>query len=155
MRTKLGNSPCTRGRAPPFSFCGLCYENLRGRSRHPGHRYCPPPKPTPYIDWSTIMKRPSQVPGSKKGEWKCPDPSFLKDYPTLAAGLCDVWWDDGKPRVPYTLTLRMDEGGVHCCLNDKEASMGLYTTGGTIEDVFELVEACLRTGSASWRRWKK
>ena len=101
------------------------------------------------------MKRPASAAAPKKGEWSCPDSSWLKEYPTLCQGLCDPWWEDGKPRECWSLTLRFEPGAVHLCVNDKGGNMGLYTTGEDVLDALALVEACLREGTASWRRWRK
>jgi len=101
------------------------------------------------------VKRPSQVAAPKKGEWVCPDPEWKKDYPVLSQGMCDGFWDDGKPREVWSLTVRFEPGAVHLCLNDKGASMGLYTTGESVVDALALLESCLAEGTASWRRWRK
>lgn len=155
MRLSHVRHPCPRGRSPPFSFCWYCYENRKGRAAHPGHRYYPGSKIIPYVSWSSIMKRPSSQVAPKKGSWSCPDAPFFEKFPTLASGMCDAWWDDGKPREVWSLTVRFEAEAVHLCVNDKEASMGLYTTGESLEGALELLESCLANGSASWRRWKK
>lgn len=101
------------------------------------------------------MKRPSQVSAPAKGKWSCPDAAFAKKYPSLAQGMCDGWWEDGKQRDVWSVTLRFDDSGVFLCINDKGLNSGLYTSGATLDDALALVEACLTDGSASWRRWKK
>lgn len=101
------------------------------------------------------MKRPSSQAAPKKGAWSCVDPGFAKSYPTLAAGLCDPWWDDGKPRELWSLTVRIDAEAVSLCVNDKEASAGLYTSGGSVAEALALLEAALASGSGTWRRWKR
>lgn len=101
------------------------------------------------------MKRPdsSQVP--KKGTWACADPEFVKKYPSLAEGMCDPWWEDGKPRDTWTLTIRIDRESVNLCLNDKQSGQGAYTTGGTLSEALELLNGALKAGTLAWRRWKK
>lgn len=101
------------------------------------------------------MKRASATPAVKKGDWACPDPAFLKNYPTLAQGMSDTWWEDGKPRELWTLTVRFDTNSVNLCVNDRGANMGLYTTGESLDDALALLEECLSQGTASWRRWRK
>jgi hypothetical protein len=101
------------------------------------------------------MKRDTGGPTPKKGEWSCPDKEFAKKFPNLSQGLCDCFWEDGKARVPWTLTLRFDADGVNGCLNDKEGSRGAYTTGATLADVIALMEAAVSAGTLSWRRWRK
>lgn len=101
------------------------------------------------------MKREALAATVPKGKWSCPDTSFAKAYPTLAQALCDPWWDDGKPRVPFTMTIRFDGNTVNICLNDKEGSRGAYTTAEGLPEAYALVNAALETATLSWRRWKK
>jgi len=155
MRSKLNFSVCTRGRSPPFAFCGGCYENRRGRSTNPGHSYSSlTARKLLTYDWSIMKRSASQAPQAR-GKWSCPDPPFLKMYPTLAEGMCDCWWDDGKPRTPWSLTIRFEGDQTHLCVNDKEGSMGLYTTAETLSGALGQLEALLKGGGAAWRRWKK
>lgn len=150
------SGPClNRGRDPPYVFCGGCYTNLRGKTSYRDHRRCFLSHSFANILERVTMKRDDNVSTRKKGEWSCPDSAFLKSYPLLAAGLCDIWWEDGKPREPWTMTVRFEEDAVHLCLNDKSKGQGAYTTGESLQDVFRLVEAALGAQTLSWRRWKK
>jgi hypothetical protein len=101
------------------------------------------------------MKRTSTSQVSVKGQWACPDPAFLKAYPFLAAGLCDIWWDDNKPRVPWTMTIRFEQDAVHVCINDKEKNQGAYTTGETLPSTLALVEKALKDEQLAFRKWRK
>jgi hypothetical protein len=101
------------------------------------------------------MKRSSPVAAPKKGEWVCPDKEWAKEYPTLCQGLCDPWWDDGKPRQCWSLTVRFEPDAVHLCVNDKDSSSGLYTTGEDLSGALALLEEALSQGTASWRKWRK
>ncbi len=155
MEARSKRFPCSRGRSPPWEFCPFCYENWKGRANHKGHLKYYPPVVHFHHYWEKFMKRPSQVPGAKKGQWSCADSEFLEKYPLLAAGCCDPWWDDGKPRTPWTLTVRFEAENVNVCLNDKDADQGSYTTSETLADCFEAIELALKNDSLSWRRWKK
>jgi hypothetical protein len=101
------------------------------------------------------MKRPDAQKSLPKGQWACPDKEWVKHYPALCQGMCDTWWDDGKPRDPWSVTLRFEGTAVHGCVNDKGLSMGLYTAGETIDDVLGQLEECIAQGTAQWRRWRK
>jgi len=147
--------PCMRQERGPGSFCGGCYANMRGRETCRGHSHSAltHARKVPYKEF--FVKRPEATKSPAKGQWICPDTTFQQEYPTLSQGMCDVWWDDGKPREPWTLTLRFDATGVSLCVNDKGLSMGLYTTGEGVDDALALLENALKEGTGQWRRWKK
>ena len=155
MLRKAHATPCPHRASGSVEFCGGCYENRRGRSFHRGHRYESYVRPSSPFLKGTKMKRPASQAALKKGEWSCPDKTWMKEYPNLCAGLCDPWWDDGKPRELWSITLRFEGDSVHACVNDKGGNQGLYTTGEDVDDVLALVEAALAGGLASWRRWRK
>jgi len=100
------------------------------------------------------MKRPSQVQRPKKGEFTCPDLAFQSTYPNLAAGLCDLWWDDGKPREPWTLSIRMSEDAVLFTIADKGSKMIAFTTAEGLPEGLMAIEAALAAEGLSWRRMK-
>jgi hypothetical protein len=128
---------------------------MRGRETCRGHRYDALTKCRVIPFREFFMKRPEAQKLQPKGQWLCCDKSFQENYPTLTQGMCDVWWDDGKPREPWTLTLRFDSAGVSLCVNDKGLAMGLYTNGENVDDALALLESALKEGTAQWRRWKK
>jgi hypothetical protein len=98
------------------------------------------------------MKRPSQATRPKKGEFICPDAAFLSHYPELAKGLCDPFWDDGKPRKCYTIKIHMDDECVHLTLNDPDSKLVCFTTAeGLTEGLLALEEALAGSG-VSWRK---
>lgn len=101
------------------------------------------------------MQRPSADKPPEKGKWVCPDASWLKEYPSLVQGMCDPFWDDGKPREVWSLTLRFEATAVHLCVNDKGLNRGLYTSGEGVDDALALLESALKEGVAQWRRWRK
>jgi hypothetical protein len=101
-----------------------------------------------------MERRVPPKPG-KRGEISYPDLTFAKDYPTLAKGMCDGLWDDGKPREVWTLSIRMKDKGVLCTLTDKNYGECLYTEGEDLVSALALVEECLSQGTASWRRFNK
>jgi len=101
------------------------------------------------------MQRPSQAARPKKGEFKCPDEDFMLTYPKLAAGLCDPWWDDGKPREPWSIKVQMKDDAVLFTITDKESKLVAFTTSeGFIEGLVS-IEKALEEGGLSWRksRW--
>lgn len=155
MKLPAVPGPCSSARSSPAPWCAWCYENLRCRASHKGHRWYRARRPVPFSFWEVIMKRPDNVPVFKKGSWSCPDPAWSKAYPSLCMGMCDLFWDDGKPRECWSLTLRFDGLAVHACVNDKGAGQGLYGTGESVNDVLAHLEHALSQGVAQWRRWRK
>lgn len=101
------------------------------------------------------MKRREAPKPGRRGEVVCPDAAFAKDYPTLAAGLCDGFWDDGKPREVWTFSVRMKDQGVLVTVTDKNYNECLYTEGEDLLCALALVEDCLKNGTASWRRFNR
>ena len=101
------------------------------------------------------MERRKPPAAGSKGEVTYPDKAFALDYPTLAAGMCDGVWSDGKPREVWTLSVRMKEAGVLLTVTDKNYAECLYTEGETLLDALAAVEECLSQGTASWRRFNR
>jgi len=101
------------------------------------------------------MKRPTlSAPDPKDRRWSCPDKWIFEAYPFLAGGLCDPWWDEGKPRVPWTMKVAYSAEGCSVTLNDKENKLVLFTSAASLEDAMEAIEGALETGKAAWRKSK-
>jgi len=145
---------CTRGPSPPWAFCGGCYANLRRRANY---RHClsyvRPTSKKPYVDFSA-MKRPTSAASSEPGDWSCPDPNFAKNYPALAQGMCDPYWDEGKPRVPWSLRITFDSAGVGLCLNDKSAKLYAFTNAPDLATGLRMVEEAAQNETLAWRKSK-
>lgn len=84
-----------------------------------------------------------------------PKEPFLKDAPRLQALLCDPWWDDGSPREPCSLTIRVGVEQVQVSVNDKENECSITTTSETFYEAVKLLEEALSTGKNLWRKWGK
>lgn len=146
--------PCARDRDGRDQWCPYCYENRRMRAAHVGHAYLSrlTIRHVTYEDFA--MKRPSQAARPKKGDFACPDPSFLATYPALAKGLCDPWWDDGKPRKCWTLKIWFDDAGVHVCVNDPDSKMVAFTTHSGLTEALAELDAAIEADTLSWRKSK-
>jgi hypothetical protein len=101
-----------------------------------------------------MERRKGPKPGAK-GQVSYPDASFQKDYPTLALGMCDGFWEDGKPREVWTFSVRFKDHGVLITVTDKNYGECLYTEGEDLLCALALVEEALKQGSASWRKFTK
>jgi hypothetical protein len=100
------------------------------------------------------MQRPQGPKPPKKGEFACPDDEFHSNYPKLAAGMCDEWWDDGKPREPWTIKIAMSAEGVLITVNDKSSKLVAFTTAATLEEGLSAIETALEGAGLSWRKSK-
>jgi len=145
--------PCTSGPPGSGSFCGQCYENRRGRANHKGHSgYSGKPKPK-YVDWSTMFKK-VVLPGSVPTEgFVCSDEKFLKDFPTLAQGMCDPWGSDEKRRALWTLSVKMDGLSVQLTISDKSLKASSYTNAPTLHQALKLANAAAEADTLTWRAW--
>lgn len=145
---------CHQVRGKPGTWCGYCYENLKGRAAHRGHLHyrSPPTRRVNYGDFA--VKRPSQAARPKKGDFVCPDRAFQSIHPELAKSLCDPWWDDGKPRKVSTLKVWMDEDAVHLCLTDPDSKLVAFTTASGLTEALVELEAALAEGTLGWKKSK-
>jgi len=145
--------PCeVRGRGGG-ELCLLCYENLRRRANHIGHRYYTAQPKAKYLDWSTMFKR-VKISGSEPIEgFECSDKKFLADYPTLAQGMCDPWGSDAKPRALWTISVKMDGATVQLTISDKSIKASAYTNAPTLSQALKLANAAAESDSLTWRKW--
>lgn len=100
------------------------------------------------------MKRPSQATRPKKGEFSCPDSDFLLRYPELAKGLCDPFWDDGKPRKCWTIKVSMNDEAVLLVLNDPDSKLVAFTSAESLTEGLMAIEGALAGDGVSWRKSK-
>ena len=145
---------CFGGTPARESWCPYCYENKRGRSHHKGHAYYQSPRIRQATYQEYNMKRPSQAARPKKGEFVCPDAAFQLNYPELTKGMCDPWWDDGKPRKCWTLKVSMTEDAVLIILNDPDSKLVAFTTASGLTEGLLEVETALAGDGLSWRKSK-
>lgn len=101
------------------------------------------------------MERRKPPTPSSRGAVTYPDAAFARDYPTLACGMCDGLWSDGKPREVWTFSVRMKEQGVLITVTDKNYAECLYTEGEDLLSALALVEEALKQGTASWRKFTR
>lgn len=155
MHRRYYATPCLAKGLSRGAFCGQCYENRKQRANHKGHRYFVGPHYRRATYEEMTMKRPSQATRPKKGEFTCPDAAFLSTYPILAAGMCDPFWDDGKPRDPWSLKIQFREDAILFTLNDKDSKLVAFTTAQGLVEGLLAIEAALESGGLSWRksRW--
>ena len=98
-----------------------------------------------------MMRREASV--TPEGNVPFPDDRIRKDCPLLASHLADEYWDDGKPRDPSTLTIKVQDGRINLALNDREEKASLYVMGDTIAEATKALEKQLGLSNADWRAW--
>lgn len=143
---------CLGGGSRHDDCCPYCYENRKQRANHKGHRYYVSVRTPTHYFWEDIMQRPSQAARPKKGEFNCPDEDFKLTYPRLAAGLCDCWWDDGKPREPWSVKFQMKDDAVVFTITDKDSKLVAFTTAEGFVEGLAAIEKALEGGGLSWRK---
>lgn len=101
------------------------------------------------------MKRYNQESQKKAGKWAPSGDPLLANRPTLDQYLTDSWWEDGKPREVCSITLRVGKQQATVSLNDSDGEQSISTSGESIEDALDRLEAYLAGGSPTWRPWGK
>lgn len=133
-------------------WCGLCYENRRGRGNHSGHwGYCPS-RGLPLIGRSAV-KRPATQPGvgtptfgpGQVPPWEL-ECVLLREY------MSDGKWEDGSERLTSTLLLLWEDGVYKGCLHDRAMERSLWAAGPSMTHVMEALESMLAEGTGQWRR---
>lgn len=136
-------------------WCPYCYANLRGRANYTGHRGFRS-SPSKYVPWRIEpLKRPTPAQEKCASANGVSDAQFVAKYPTILSYLTDESWDDGKARELSALSWTIKDGSWQLALNDKALKQSLYTSGPTMTEALKLLEACLASGSGSWRPWKR
>jgi len=139
-----------------LEFCGLCYEQRRGRSR--GHGKRPPlvldsPLSTQEV-FDMAMKRAEATVRSNGGA-NDDDPVFLDWYPHLHERLSETKWDDGKSRKTDTLMLFREHSMWKILIHDREARCKAWVSSGTWEGVLLALERGIGEGTLEWTPEKK
>lgn len=101
------------------------------------------------------MKRESRDRQKKAGKFVSPADPVLSALPRLAEAVADMFWDDGSPREPWSLSVNWATGDCTLQLNDKEEGRSVSTTAPSLEEGLRLLEQLLERGHLPWRYWAK
>lgn len=74
----------------------------------------------------------------------------LKRFPRLCEFLTAVYYDDGSPRVPGTVWLKVDGIAFVLTLLDPDACARLNVRAASLDDVLTLTEKLLGSDGAAW-----
>lgn len=134
------------------SWCGLCYENAKGRANHSGHRGYRRPRPfVLYADVGAWMKKPDRLAPGAVPRAVGRDEAFAKKYPRLWEHLSEEVWDDGSVRATSTLFLFVDGGKWKCMLKDRSLGLVVFFTADDMVGVLSAAEKALAADSVDWR----
>ncbi len=100
------------------------------------------------------MRKPEVEPPTSAAGSACPDAKFATSHPTITSYLTDTQYDDGSPRQPGSLSVRIEEGEVRLALNDVDNGRSMYTAASSLSEALKLMEGHLKATGGTWRAWK-
>jgi len=80
------------------------------------------------------------------------DSAFRARFPALTEWLSADTYPEGGARETSTLLFFVEGGQWKGCLNDRDQKRGLWSSGASLDDVLEAIEACLQSGGGEWRQ---
>lgn len=101
------------------------------------------------------MKREKAQEQKGKGKFVPPPDPLLERLPRLAEAVADLFWDDGAPRHPYTLSVNWECGSCLVQMNDKENERSCATTAPGLSEALMQLETLLASPPLPWRYWRK
>lgn len=99
-----------------------------------------------------MLERPTGPTSQVPGTWSCPDPHFAKLYPSLAEGLCETTWADGKARKPWKISIGFDDKSCSVCINCKNTNSYSYTNARDLSEALRLVNEAVAANTLTWRK---
>jgi hypothetical protein len=91
----------------------------------------------------------AQAAGQTRG---AEDEAFSLRFATLHEFLTQLVWEDGKPRKPGSILLFTDQARWKLLVHDKDARMGAFLTGNTVDGLLQDADDGLSNGSLDWRK---
>lgn len=132
------------------AWCGLCYDNARGRGNHRGHGGY---RPVRVIYGESLYMALKKRVVEDTGAHEPMSPGlFGKSYPTLFEFLTGTAYETGERRIPGTLSLFMDQGAIKACLNDKDQGLTTFSSASTVDRLFAALEKGLAEDTLVWRK---
>jgi hypothetical protein len=132
-------------------WCPWCYENVKGRASHKGHRAYRPrlvPQQTETLEMALRKRDAAQAEGGGVEVQVC---GWMKRLPHLWEWLTETQYEDGSPRVLPTINLFVDGNCVKAFLNDRDQSLSLCVSAGSFTALLEALERVLEEGDGEWR----
>jgi hypothetical protein len=93
--------------------------------------------------------------GPGSGRVAAADPVLMSRYPAVWEYLTLLEWEPGKPRRTSTILAFVEDGGLKCCLNDRDGSRSLWVSGASLEACLDALEVALAgEDGAGWRYYQ-
>jgi hypothetical protein len=131
--------------------CLLCYENVKGRSSHKGHRGYHAKKKKESVSLSRFMKPTKPADGQPPRSLLWQDSEFQATLPALSEFLGDPTYADGSKRDTGTLLIFCDGTAIKGCLTDRDTSQVAFFTADSWAGLLETIETKLASGEVDWR----
>lgn len=100
------------------------------------------------------MRKPEAITPPPGSVGQCPDGKFSSRFPLIAEFLSTTSYEDGSPRTPSTLSIRIEEGEVRLALNDVDNRRSMFTASTGLDDAMKHMDAHLKSTGGTWRPWK-
>jgi hypothetical protein len=103
-----------------------------------------------FLEGCEMLKRPVQSAASGKDGGYVE--GLLEEAPNVAHFLCQrKWEEDGKPRVPGSITLFAEQGKLKACCNDKAMNRVGFVAADSLKELLDVLERKLADDSIDWR----
>lgn len=133
-------------------WCGLCYENAKGRANHPGHYQFRPTRRRGCLVAMQHMQRPDRGASGGGADTSLLDAGkIFKTLPALWEFLTVDEWSENEPRVVGTLLLFTEDGRCKICANDRDGGLVCFTSGESFDDALRALDRGLKAGDLDWR----
>ncbi len=81
--------------------------------------------------------------------------SLAASYPLVVKFLTLTVYGNGERRVPGSITMFVDGGLLKACLNDKDADLSAFVSGGGLAGLLDAMERGLGEDRLDWRAPRK
>jgi hypothetical protein len=136
-------------------WCGLCYENRRGRANHKHHWGYRPMRLDTSGGLEAVLKKRDAGPAGVGWKGELSPGKWGTLYPSIWEMLTTAAWPDGSPRTLSTLTIFVEDGQIKLCLNDRDQGLTGWASAGNVEEALKAMEAALKEDRMEWRRAKE
>lgn len=101
-----------------------------------------------------MKQYPDKPDGASPPKLPKSDP-FFKGMPALEEALTHRFFDDGKPREPWVMTVSFETGQAMCKVSDKWSRRTAQCIAHTVYEAMQLLNEQIATGTLAWRQWGK